>query len=294
MTKARSEPDRSEAGELELVARALRGQLELLGESGVTSLPADLAPAGAGQARESARERGALASSQAIPPVSSPTDTTRAPAPEAASFGSAIFQPPSIARLTLEDVRSELGDCTRCPLHRGRTKLVFGTGNPSAEILFVGEGPGEDEDRKGEPFVGRAGQLLTRIIEDGMGLARADVYICNIVKCRPPQNREPEPEEIAACRPFLEKQIASVAPKVIVTLGRPSTCVLLGRAVSIGSVRGKWHDHRGTPLMPTFHPAYVLRRYTPEVRRQVWEDMKEVLAKIGRTPPSARRGTSQE
>ncbi|MFN7950979.1 MAG: uracil-DNA glycosylase [bacterium] len=217
-------------------------------------------------------------------------------APTAPELGSPVQQldarRPPVERRSLADVQAELGDCTRCKLHKGRTKLVFGTGNPHADIVFVGEGPGEDEDKQGEPFVGRAGQLLTRIIEDGMGLARSDVYICNIVKCRPPQNREPERDEIDACLPFLAQQIAAIGPKVVVTLGRPSTSTLLGRAVSISSVRGKWFDYRGVPLMPTFHPAYVLRRYTPEVRRQVWEDMKEVLRKIGREPPTPRRGSA--
>jgi DNA polymerase len=180
-------------------------------------------------------------------------------------------------RPTLEDVRAQLGDCTRCPLSAGRSTIVFGDGNPDAAILFVGEGPGAEEDKRGLPFVGRAGELLTRMIERGMGIPRSQVYICNIVKCRPPQNREPMPNEIAACRPFLDAQIDAVAPKVIVSLGRPATGLLLGRDVSITRVRGVWHDYRGTPVMPTFHPAFVLRQYTEENRRLVWQDLRAAL-----------------
>jgi DNA polymerase len=187
--------------------------------------------------------------------------------------------PRSGPRPTLDEVRERLGDCTRCALSQGRTHIVFGDGNPDADILFVGEGPGAEEDKRGVPFVGRAGELLTRMIERGMGIARADVYICNIVKCRPPGNREPLPPEIAACRPFLDAQIDAVAPKVIVTLGRPATGLLLGRDVSITRVRGVWHEYRGFPLMPTFHPAFILRQYTEENRRLVWGDLKAALAR---------------
>ncbi|MBY0398999.1 uracil-DNA glycosylase [Myxococcota bacterium] len=180
-------------------------------------------------------------------------------------------------RPTLESVRTELGDCRRCGLCEGRQKIVFGDGNPRAEILFVGEGPGEQEDRTGLPFVGRAGELLTQMIEKGMGIPRADVYICNIVKCRPPGNRNPLPPEVSACRPFLDGQIAAVAPKVIVTLGKPAASLLLDREISITRLRGTWQDYHGIPLMPTLHPAYVLRQYTPENRRAVWQDLKAAL-----------------
>jgi uracil-DNA glycosylase len=201
------------------------------------------------------------------------------------AFTAAPAQPELLAtarsglRPTLEQVRERLGDCTRCPLSQGRSTIVFGDGNPDADILFVGEGPGAEEDKRGLPFVGRAGELLTRMIERGMGIPRAQVYICNIVKCRPPQNREPLPNEIAACRPFLDEQIDAVAPKVIVALGRPATSLLLGRDVSITRVRGVWHDYRGTPLMPTFHPAFILRQYTEENRRLVWQDLKAALGR---------------
>jgi DNA polymerase len=204
----------------------------------------------------------------------------RAPAPAPAAVQSDLLAPPrSGPREGLEEVRTRLGDCRRCPLCEGRSTIVFGDGNPDADILFIGEGPGAEEDKRGLPFVGRAGELLTRMIERGMGVPRASVYICNIVKCRPPGNREPLANEIAACRPFLDAQIDAVAPKVIVTLGRPATSVLLGRDVSITRVRGVWQDYRGMPVMPTFHPAFILRQYTEENRRLVWQDLKAALAR---------------
>ncbi len=181
---------------------------------------------------------------------------------------------------TLEQVRETLGECERCGLCARRQTIVFGSGNPDADLLFVGEGPGEQEDRQGLPFVGRAGDLLTQMIEKGVEIPRPDVYICNIVKCRPPGNRNPKRDEIAACRPFLDGQIAAVKPKVIITLGKPAASLLLGRNVPITSVRGTWHDYQGIPLMPTLHPAYLLREYTPENRRLVWEDLKAAVARM--------------
>lgn len=181
---------------------------------------------------------------------------------------------------TLEEVRAWIGDCRRCRLSESRTKIVFGDGNPEADLLFVGEGPGQEEDRRGVPFVGRAGELLTRMIERGLGIARSEVYICNLVKCRPPGNRTPRPDEIEACRPFLDAQIDAVAPLVIVALGRPAASALLGRDVAITQARGTWHDYRGIPVMPTFHPAYLLRQYTEENRRAVWNDLKAALARV--------------
>lgn len=179
---------------------------------------------------------------------------------------------------TLEDVRLELGECTRCPLCERRNRIVFGDGNPNAALMFIGEGPGEEEDRRGLPFVGRAGELLTQMIERGLEIPRSEVYICNIVKCRPPGNRTPQPNEVATCKPFLDGQIDAVKPRTIVALGRPATSLLLGRDVSITRVRGTWHEYQGIPLMPTFHPAYLLRQYTAENRRVVWEDLKAALA----------------
>ena len=182
-------------------------------------------------------------------------------------------------RPTLEEVRRVLGDCRRCSLASGRTQIVFGDGSPDAELMFIGEGPGETEDQRGLPFVGRAGELLTQMIERGLGIPRSTVYICNVVKCRPPNNRTPLADEVDACSPFLDGQIAAVAPRVIVALGKPAASRLLGRDVPITKVRGVWHEYRGIPLMPTFHPAFVLRQYTPENRRLVWEDLKAALAR---------------
>jgi DNA polymerase len=184
---------------------------------------------------------------------------------------------PVVETRTLETVRDELGECTLCGLSEGRTQIVFGDGNPHADLLFIGEGPGEQEDLRGLPFVGRAGELLTRMIEKGLGIARSEVYICNIVKCRPPKNRTPLAKEVAACRPFLDGQIDAVQPRVIVTLGKPASSLLLGRDIAITRVRGTWHEYRGIPVMPTFHPAFVLRQYTEQNRRLVWEDLKAAL-----------------
>ncbi len=180
---------------------------------------------------------------------------------------------------TLDQIREDLGECTRCRLSEKRTKIVFGEGNPRAKIVFVGEGPGADEDRSGRPFVGRAGELLTKMIE-AMGLRREDVYICNIVKCRPPGNRDPQLDEVATCRPFLDRQLRAIRPKAIVTLGKPAASTLLGRPIAITRVRGIWQEWEGIPVMPTFHPAYVLRRYTRETRQAVWDDLKAVLGRV--------------
>ena len=178
-------------------------------------------------------------------------------------------------------VRREVGDCTRCTLHRGRTTLVFGVGNPRAELMFVGEGPGGDEDRQGEPFVGKAGQLLTRMIE-AMGFQRAEVYIANVVKCRPPQNRDPEPDEIESCEPFLKAQIAAIGPRVVVALGRFAVQTLLRDGTPISRLRGRWREYQGVRLMPTFHPAYLLRN--PADKGKAWEDLKLVMKEFGKTP----------
>jgi uracil-DNA glycosylase len=183
----------------------------------------------------------------------------------------------------LEALKQEAAACKACPLHKTATNLVFGVGNPAAEIVFVGEAPGEDEDLQGEPFVGRAGQLLTRIIR-AMGLAREDVYIANILKHRPPNNRNPLPEEVRACTPWLDRQIDIIRPKVIITLGKFSTEYLSGNPEGITRVRGRWHEWRGIPLMPTFHPSYLLRN--PSAKRQVWDDMKAVLERLGRPVPT--------
>ena len=252
---------------------AARALIEELHEEGIDrfdALPTEsLAPAAATPSPASAAETSASSAA----PVRSAAVDLPVGAPAASDdrpFGNAP---------TLEKVRATLGDCTRCGLSEGRTNLVFGDGNPNADLMFVGEGPGQNEDEQGLPFVGRAGELLTQMIEKGLGIPRSSVYICNIVKCRPPGNRTPLPDEVATCRPFLYGQIDAIKPKVIVALGKPATSLLLGRDVPITRVRGNWFEYRGIPLMPTLHPAYVLRQYTTEVRGQVWNDLKAALAR---------------
>ncbi len=181
------------------------------------------------------------------------------------------------AAAALRLIRDDLGECTRCGLCRNRTNIVFGVGDPNARLVFVGEGPGADEDLKGEPFVGRAGQLLTKIIES-MGMERKDVYIANVVKCRPPENRTPLPDEIATCSPFLFQQIAAIRPRVVVCLGTPAAQTVLGTRDTITRLRGTFHDIGGIRVMPTFHPAYLLRN--PAAKREVWDDMKKVMAEL--------------
>lgn len=175
---------------------------------------------------------------------------------------------------TLEEIRIDLGDCRRCDLHKSRTNIVFGAGDPGARLVFVGEGPGYDEDRKGEPFVGAAGQLLTRIIS-AIHLSRPEVYICNVVKCRPPGNRIPSAYEIAACLPFLERQIESLAPNFICALGATAARTLLDTKEPISKLRGRFYDFRGIRVLPTYHPAFLLRN--PEAKRDVWDDMKMLM-----------------
>jgi len=179
----------------------------------------------------------------------------------------------------IEALRDRIGDCRRCKLSKGRTHLVFGEGSPEARLVFVGEGPGHDEDRVGRPFVGESGKLLTKIIENGMGLTRKDVYICNVVKCHPPGNRDPEGDEIEACLPFLREQLRIIAPEVICTLGRVAAQALLEKDFRITEQRGQWRSYRGIPLMPTFHPAYLL--HNPGAKREVWEDVKQIMARLG-------------
>ena len=184
---------------------------------------------------------------------------------------------------TLEEIREDIGDCTRCKLHRlGRKQVVFGVGNPTAELMFVGEGPGADEDIQGIPFVGRAGQLLTKMIE-AMGFARSDVYIANVVKCRPPENRNPEPDEIASCEPFLFRQIETVKPSVIIALGSFAAKTLLRTQDPISRLRGRVYEYHGAKLIPTFHPSFLLR--SPAQKKYAWEDLKIALGVMGRDVP---------
>jgi uracil-DNA glycosylase len=210
------------------------------------------------------------------PRVAAAKGLTRAATPPAAVTASAnagVSAEPAVSGESLESIRGFIGDCTRCKLAKGRKNIVFGQGNPKAALMFVGEAPGADEDEQGLAFVGRAGQLLTKIIE-AIGLTRDDVFIANVIKCRPPQNRNPEPDEIGACQPFLERQIDSIRPKVLVGLGKFGGQWLLKTAEPISKIRGRFGDYKGIKVMPTYHPAFLLRN--PAAKKEVWEDMKAV------------------
>jgi len=235
--------------------------------------------------RPSARKAAAGVSGSATAAPATPSTTT------VASLGlddAPAGRPTGAQGLTV--VRDELGDCQRCKLAPTRKNLVFGVGNPKAHLVFVGEAPGADEDAQGEPFVGKAGQLLTKMIE-AMGYARQDVYICNILKCRPPGNRNPEPDEIAQCEPFLKGQLAALRPRVIVALGKFAAQCLLRDDTPISRLRGTFRSYEGIQLMPTFHPAYLLR--DPTKKKEAWEDLKAVnaaLKRLGLEPPGAAAG----
>ena len=211
------------------------------------------------------------------PPPSGTVRRGRGPERATAPLAAARAPEAPDATTALRLIRDDLGECTRCGLCRNRTNVVFGVGDPNARLVFVGEGPGADEDLKGEPFVGRAGHLLTRIIES-MGMERKDVYIANVVKCRPPENRTPLPDEIATCSPFLFQQIMAIRPRVVVCLGTPAAQTVLGTRDTITRLRGTFHDIGGIRVMPTFHPAYLLRN--PSAKREVWDDMKKVMAEL--------------
>ncbi|HXR35166.1 MAG TPA: uracil-DNA glycosylase [Candidatus Binataceae bacterium] len=247
--------------------------LEQLKEEGLEGVPFE-PPA------PSAAATGTIAAAPAAKPA-----THHAKAPAEAGGGELFSLYPGLEKTeSLEALREFVGDCTRCKLAPGRTNLVFGVGDPKAQLMFVGEGPGADEDERGEPFVGRAGQLLTDIIERGMRIRRQDVYICNVVKCRPPGNRNPEPDEVAACEPFLMRQIELVRPQVIVGLGTFAVQSLLKVKIPISKLRGRWHEVRGIRMMPTFHPAYLLRN--PGDKRLVWSDIQEVMKALGQDLPN--------
>ena len=201
------------------------------------------------------------------------------PVPLPAAPGPSLFDAADkIVGDTLLRIREDLGECTRCKLYKHRHTIVFGDGNPKAELVFVGEGPGADEDAQGLPFVGRAGKLLTQMIE-AMGLERQDVYICNVVKCRPPENRMPEDDEVSTCSPFLLRQLEVISPKVIVCLGAVAAKTLLRTNRGISQFRGQWLDYRGSKLMATYHPAYLLRN--PNAKGEVWKDLQKVMAVLG-------------
>ncbi len=285
------------------VARSLRALVEWQDACGAVALPR-AAPAPRAEPKPDAAPRGTLTNderAEASPRVEStrrtepstrPAFSMDPPRPEPPRTDAAFA--PSEPALTPDERKQRLvvlGDkvksCTACVLAEKRTQTVFARGNPLAELCFVGEGPGEDEDREGLPFVGKAGQLLDKMIE-AMGLGENDVYICNIVKCRPPQNRNPLPLEVAACAPYLTEQLELVRPKVIVTLGNVPLKALFG-VEGITKLRGTWRVYKGSvPVMPTYHPAYVLRTPTPQVKGDVWKDLREVLRQLGRTVPQRK------
>lgn len=296
--------------ELRDIVRQLRQELEwaerigYVVEQRAAPPPAARVEAEAPGAREAPAQRPAPSFERAPPPErvpppsfersapaargGAPTPSSRpAPAPPAARPGLPVVQAPNLeGPMSLDEIRAELGDCTRCKLHKaGRKQIVFGVGNPKAELMFIGEGPGAQEDQEGVPFVGEAGQLLTKIIE-AMGFRRDEVYIANIVKCRPPNNRDPEPDEVLSCEPFLKKQIETVGPQLVVTLGKYASQTLLRTTTPITRLRGNWGTYAGIPVMPTFHPAYLLR--SPHEKRPVWQDMQAVVARMGRALPPSR------
>ncbi|MGH9159279.1 MAG: uracil-DNA glycosylase [Vicinamibacteraceae bacterium] len=265
------------------IDRDLRAQLdahiEFFGEIGVTGISRDAAwrgPRSGAQDEVSTPAREGTGGGECDTPaaIESPSLTSVT----AVAAGASLFDARGTGapRETLEDLRRDIGDCTRCKLcGLGRRTIVFGVGNPTAELMFAGEAPGYDEDAQGIPFVGRAGQLLTKIIE-AMGLQREDVYIANVIKCRPPDNRNPEPDEVRTCEPFLFRQIDVIQPKVIVALGTFAAQCLLKTNAPISKLRGRLFPYRGAQLIPTFHPAYLLR--SPDKKRDCWEDMKKVMA----------------
>jgi uracil-DNA glycosylase family 4 len=259
--------------ELRSIAARARTMLESRGRSGLLGV----------SMRRTARSPSAPAFAPASPSPSPASPPSPSPSPDDPTA------PPIGARgLTL--IREEIGDCQRCGLAGARKNIVFGVGNPQAHLVFVGEAPGADEDQQGEPFVGKAGQLLTKMIE-AMGYAREDVYICNVIKCRPPGNRNPEPDEVASCEPFLKKQLAALRPRVIVTLGKFAAQCLLRDDTPISRLRGNFRSYEGVTLMPTFHPAYLLR--DPSKKKEAWADLKAVnaaLKRLGFDPPHPSAG----
>jgi uracil-DNA glycosylase len=264
--------------ELRFLTEALRAHAEWQQACGAAALPA-----------ASIEARGVVSRESAPLPLATPPQPSRA-APAAPPLAPPAQLPTPNSQLTTQDrqtrltvLADEVKACTRCVLHAERTQTVFARGNGSSGLCFVGEGPGADEDAQGLPFVGAAGQLLDRMIS-AMGIEREDVYVCNIVKCRPPKNRTPEPEEMNACMPYLAEQLSLVEPQVIVALGKTAVQGLFGTAEGITRIRGRWRLYQGRiAVMPTFHPAYLLRN--PAAKREVWDDLQLVLKQLGRTVP---------
>ena len=284
---------------------SLRRYLEFYRDLGFEDLylPQGLAP----RFRRSAQQKGAAPESAAAGverdpvrgdspvarpgPASRSSDTSNLPRPNLPSppakdlfpgaGGEGVDVPRDPAAI-LQQIQADMGDCTRCRLHEGRSKIVFGSGNPNAKVVFVGEGPGADEDAQGLPFVGRAGQLLTQMIDntasrEAITVRREDVYICNVVKCRPPDNRTPEADEMKTCGQFLERQLEAIRPKAICVLGGTAAKFLLSTKQGITKIRGNWHEWRGIPVMPTYHPSFLLRPYAQDKKRETWQDLRALL-----------------
>jgi uracil-DNA glycosylase len=298
------------------LVRAVRQQLESLRRAGLDRIPALPYGVAAGGSPAPASAPGETRPEQLPPPAAAPQPTalrantlfdTAAPAPESSRpwalaagitpletslFGASAFEmpivPPCDRPAVLADQAGTVAACVKCRyLAETRTQTVFGTGSPEARLMFIGEAPGAEEDRLGEPFVGRAGQLLTDMITKGMGLARDQVYIANILKCRPPENRNPTPEEMDNCFPYLDQQIATIRPEFLCLLGRIAVTALLKTTLSMSKARGKWHRYRGIPTIVTYHPAYLLRK--PESKKETWEDLQMLMKEMGLQPPPRAR-----
>jgi uracil-DNA glycosylase family 4 len=272
--------------ELRRLSRQLRDYLDAMQTWGVRYLPRESLAELKGpelrlpdSAEASPPHTAAKNSALGAPTPASPSPPQPSPVPPRPASLLPLDRPDDpLAHLSLTELEAVAQQCTQCRLHQGRTHVVFGVGNPHAELMFAGEAPGREEDRQGEPFVGRAGQLLTRIIE-AIGLRRQDVYIANVIKCRPPNNRNPEADEIARCEPYLLRQIELVQPRLIVALGTFAAQTLLKTKQPISQLRGRFHLYQGVKLMPTFHPAFLLRN--PDRKRAVWEDMQVVQRELG-------------
>jgi len=259
----------------EQTARRLAGAARSAGEAWSAAPPARSAAAAPGGAVGKPRKEPAAAAASA---PAAPEWNYR---PSADLFAGGAERPATTEE-GLRLIQQDIGDCTRCRLHEGRTNIVFGVGDPNAKLVFVGEGPGADEDAQGIPFVGRAGQLLTQMINntaarEGIPVRRENVYICNVVKCRPPGNRAPEPDEMETCGQFLERQLDAIRPRAICVLGGTAAKYLLKPKGGITKIRGRWHDWRGIPVMPTYHPSFLLRPYAQDKKREAWLDLKTVL-----------------
>jgi uracil-DNA glycosylase family 4 len=268
--------ERLESGDAESHARL---PAAAAGSGPVKAAAAARSAAGSGAMADSLRSAVSAAAGHLAPPKPAAAQAGLVPLFDAGPEGD-----------SLERIRADIGDCRRCRLCEGRTNIVFGSGAPQAKLVFVGEGPGEDEDLQGLPFVGRAGQLLTQMInntaaKEGMSVRREHVYICNVVKCRPPKNRTPEPDEMEICGQFLYRQLSVLRPRAICALGATAAKALLGAKEGITKLRGRWHWWREIPVMPTYHPSYLLRPYNQNAKREAWEDLKKVLHYVYDEPP---------